>query len=521
MAADLVQASALGEIGAEAEKLLSGAIRPVVLVPRREDAPVAAAVADGLDTLGLMLPYTPVHHLLFSHGLGPMVMTSGNYSDEPLVKDNDSAVAHLGGIADAILLHDRPIERRIDDSVVQIFAGGEASVLRRARGYAPQPVSLGEWAEANAALARAKVLAVGAELNNTVCLFKAGRAVLSQHIGDLKDARTYRHFMAAIDHLQDLFEFTPELLAADMHPQYLCTEYAIRRGRGELGRHAAVPVVRVQHHHAHIVSCMAENGCAGPVIGLACDGVGYGEDGAVWGCEVLRAGLGGYERLGHLRYLPLIGGDAAAVQTYRPALAAMMDTFGADWADGGREALVRAGREQVRAAADMAASGVNCPPSSSLGRWFDAVAHLAGIADANGYEGQAPMKLEAVAADGTADAYAFKLREAGPFVIDLRPMVEELAADLTAGAEAPGVAAKFHNTVWRFLAASANRAREATGLNVVALSGGCFANRYLTGRLAGRLVEDGFEVIRHRRIPCNDGGVALGQAVVAAATARQ
>jgi len=516
MAADLQQARRLCRIDPQAEALLTGPIRPILLLDRKPDAPVAPAVADRLDVLAIMLPYTPLHPLLFARAPGVLVMTSGNYSDEPLVKDNDAAVAHLGRIADAVLLHNRRIERRVDDSVVQLGHDGHVSVLRRARGHAPQPVHLSAAGADTPA-----ILAVGAELKNTVCLLQNGRAVLSEHIGDLKDGRVYRHFIDTISHLEGLFAFTPELLAADAHPGYLSSEYTARHHAGELPGRAALPVQRVQHHHAHIVSCMAENDWVDPVIGLACDGVGYGDDGAVWGCEVLRAELHEYRRLGHLRYIPLVGGDAAAVETYRPALAALHDTFGNHVATALPACRLAADDQHVQVALEMLSLGVQCPPTSSLGRWFDAVAGLTGVAPANRFEGEAPMTLEAVADRSVRESYPFELQAAGPFLIDLRPMVEQLVADLAAGVAVEVISAKFHNTVVAFLAASAQRAREETGLSVVALSGGCFANRTVTARLAAALAGEGFRVLRHQRVPCNDGGIALGQAVVAAACSRE
>ena len=512
MVADLGAARALAHVDAAAAGLLAGAIRPIVLLPRRAEAPVAPAVAEGLAALGVMLPYTPLHHLLLARAACPLVMTSGNHSDEPLVKDNDEAVACLGEIADALLLHDRPIERRIDDSVAQLHADGRVCLLRRARGYAPQAIRVpGGGAQ------RPRVLGVGAELKATVCMLAGGRAILSGHIGDLKDARTYRQYVDTIAHTESLFDFAPDLLAADLHPQYLATEYALRRA-GE--QH--LPVERVQHHHAHVAACLAEHGRTGPVIGLACDGVGYGDDGAAWGCEILRADLCGYERLGHLRYMALPGGDAAARETFRPALAALHDALGSARAAEAARKLLPGEADRVEGVLEMLDRGVNCPPASSLGRWFDAAAALCGLAGANRFEGEAPMRLESAAGDKPAEAYPFELDQGGPFRIDLRPMVAAMVSDLAGPSAAPGtdagrVAARFHETVAAFLSAAARRAREASGLGVVALSGGCFANRRLTARLTELLSGDGFEVLRHVRIPCNDGCVALGQAVVAAA----
>ena len=512
MAADLAAAERLVAMDDAARKLLAGPLAPIVLLPRRPDAAVAPSLAEGLDCLAVMLPYTPLHHLLFALGLPPMVMTSGNISEEPLIKDNDAAIAHLATIADALLLHNRPIQRRIDDSVVQYRPGGRSTVFRRARGYAPTPVHL-----PHLPAGAPEVLAVGAELKNTICLLARGRAVVSEHIGDLTDGRTYRHFIDTISHLETLFDVRPQLLAADMHPAYLSTQYATRRHRGELAGREALPLVSVQHHHAHVAACLAEHGRGGPVIGLACDGTGYGTDGAVWGCEVLAADLADFRRLGHLRYLALPGGDAAAVETYRPALAALFDAYGDRCLEVADRCRLGAAPEAREAVVEMLSFGANCPPASSLGRWFDVVAALAGVAAANGYEAQAAMKLEALARGDVAEGYPYEIVSGGPFEIDLRAMVRAIVDDVAGGAEAGVIAARFHNTVAAFLADSARRAREATGLGVVALSGGCFANRYLSARLEGQLAADGFEVLTHRSIPCNDGGVALGQAAVAAA----
>ncbi|KKM48510.1 hypothetical protein LCGC14_1557660, partial [marine sediment metagenome] len=401
MVRDMDQGRLLCRIDPAAEELLTGPLRPIVLLPRLPDARLAEPVAPGLSALGIMLPYTPLHHLLMGFDLPPLVMTSGNVSDEPLIRLNEDAVAHLAPIADAILLHNRGIQRSVDDSVVQARASG-AVVLRRGRGYAPQPVIVGDRPSP-------VILAVGAELKNAVCLYRDGRAVLSEHIGDLTDGRVYRRFMQVINDLENLFDLRPEAVAADLHPQYLSTEYALRRGMGQLAGRPALPIVRVQHHHAHIVACMAENGYAGDVIGIACDGVGYGPDGEVWGCEILHVSLASYFRLGHLRQFPLPGGDAAAIETARPALAMLLETFGR------RAVKLPAARglfedpargEQL---AEQIAAGINCPRSSSLGRLFDAVAALCGVARANQYEGQGPMMLESVASAGVDRAYPFEL----------------------------------------------------------------------------------------------------------------
>jgi hydrogenase maturation protein HypF len=514
MVADLDQADRLCELTDEAKALLSGPIRPVVLLAGKAGAPVAPAVANGLATLGVMLPYTPLHHLLFSQpavaGLA-LVMTSGNVSDEPLTKDNDAAVAHLGQLADALLLHDRPIARRIDDSVVQMRPGGAAMPVRRARGYAPRPVHVAVAAKAPA------ILAVGAELKSTFCLLRRGLAVVSEHIGDLQDARTLRHFADTVNHLEALYDIRPELIVADLHPSYLSSRYALQRSGGRWAGRPAVPLVRVQHHHAHVAACLAEHGRQGPVIGLACDGVGLGDDGGAWGGEVLIADLATSRRIGHLGTIPLIGGDAAARQTWRPALGALYETFGDECLEVARRIGLEIDAESAAMAMGMLHSATHCPPSSALGRWFDAAAGLCGVARANEYEGQAPMMLETAAASGVEEEYPFALVELPLLVVDLRPAVGAMVADRLAGTAAGAMAARFHNTIASALAAAASSARQATGLNAVVLTGGCFANVYMTERLALRLGRAGFEVLEHRQMPCNDGGVSLGQAVVAAA----
>ncbi len=515
MVADLDEARRLCEVTASAAELLAGAVRPIVILPKRTDAAVAPAVAAGLNTLGVMLAYTPLHQLLMGFDTGPLVMTSGNYSDEPLVKDNEDAVANLGQIADALLLHNRKIERPLDDSVVQLHTDGTLCAIRRARGYAPQPIQLAQPRGGESK--PPAILAVGAELKGAFCLYKDGRAVLSEHMGDLKGGRTYRNFIDQIARLTELFDVQPGLIVCDKHPMYLSSEYASRWARGELAGRDTVKLLTVQHHHAHIASCLAENGLTGPVIGLACDGVGYGEDGAIWGCEVLVADVKQYSRVGHLRYLPLPGGDAAAIDTYRPAVGALFDAYGSEASQIATDCKLPASTEQIASAIAQIQRNVNCPLTSSLGRWFDAVAGLTGVAVRNGYEGQAPMLLEAGISPGVDEQYDFAIDGAGPFTIDLRPMVKAIVADKTSGIAVGVIAAKFHNTVAAFLLASARRVRQETGLSKVALSGGCFANRYLTAKLVDQLADDGFEVLRHRVIPCNDGGVALGQAIIAAA----
>ena len=594
MVRDLAAAAELCELSPEARQLLAGHLRPIVLLPKLADArdAIAPAVADGLACLGIMLPYTPLHHLLFDHIARPLIMTSANFADEPLVKDNDAAVAELAALADGLLLHNRRIERRLDDSVVQLTGLCTLSVIRRARGYAPQPIRLriadcglrigerelriaagepsdrfesarqeihpaspwqaipnpqsairnpqsaigesairnpqsaiGESAILNpqsaineSAIRNSSVLAVGAELKSAVCLYRAGWAMLGEHIGDLKDGRTYRHFIDTIGHLEDLFDVRPETIAADMHPQYLSSEYAARRARGELAGCPPGRLIRVQHHHAHAAACLAENDHAGQALAIVADGTGYGDDGAVWGCEVFRCDLAGYQRLAHLRYTRLPGGDKAAEETFRPALAGLYDALGDDCIHHPVIKRLAPDLDTIQQTLDLLRADVNCPQSSSLGRWFDAAAALAGIACANRFEGQAPMMLEAAIAPGVEDTYPFAIDDQStPMLIDLRPTVLALADDAASGTAPAELAAKFHNTVAAFLHAAASLARDRTGLGVLALSGGCFMNRYLLARLVRLLQADAFTVLTHRTVPTNDACIALGQAVSAAA----
>ena len=537
MVRDLAAADMLCELTDEARDLLAGPLRPIVLLPKRPaaDAAIAPSVACSLSSLGIMLPYTPLHHLLFDHMDAPLVMTSANVSDEPLVKDNDAAVTELGALADALLMHDRRIARRLDDSVVQLNGLGGLSVIRRARGFAPQPIRLRLHAGAGPS-----VLGVGAELKSSICLYRSSMAMLGEHIGDLKESRTYRHFVDTIRHLEELFEVRPDVIACDLHPQYLSSLYAARRARGEVAGCPGAKLVRVQHHHAHAAACLAENNHPGPALAIVADGVGYGDDGAVWGCEIFRCDLASYERLGHLRYIRLPGGDKAAKQTFRPALAGLYYALGDDCldhpifdrlaqrglaheGDGLGSGSLLAAEVPVPAVCleetlDLLRAEINAPLSSSLGRWFDAAAAIAGVATGNDFEGRAPMMLEAAIVPGVDDAYPFAIDDAGePFLIDLRPMVLAMADDAVAGTASGILAARFHNTVAAFLRAGAGVARQKTGLAAVALSGGCFMNRYLLAKLVGQLREDGFEVLIHKEVPTNDGCVALGQAVVAGA----
>jgi hydrogenase maturation protein HypF len=494
MVADASTARCLGEVNPAEEALLSGARRPIVLLRRRADAPLARAVAPGNRSIGVMLPYTPLHHLLVGE---PLVLTSGNVSDEPIAYRDEDAFANLGGIADAFLTHDRPIHVRTDDSVVRVFRGRELPV-RRSRGYVPGPVPLPAGG--------GPVLACGAELKNTFCLAQDGRAFVSHHIGDLENYETLRAYREGIEHFSRLFDITPSLLAHDLHPEYLSTKYAL-----EMSAARDLPLAGVQHHHAHIASCMADNEWTGPVIGVAFDGTGYGLDGTLWGGEFLVADLTGFERAGHLLPVPLPGGAMAIREPWRMA-AAYDVPAGLD--------VARRNAARWDAVVAMGRRGVGSPPTSSAGRLFDAVAAVLGVRDRVNYEGQAAIELEQRADARERGTYPALLSDGSPFTIRGADLVAAVVADLRAGAGVPAIAGRFHNAVAGLVAAGAVRLRETTGLTTVALSGGVFQNLLLLERAVAGLEAEGFAVLVHHRVPPNDGGISLGQAAVAGARHR-
>ena len=511
MVADLAAARELCEVDETGESLLASARRPVVLLGRRPGAPVAGAVAPGNRQLGIMLPYTPLHHLLLAEIGRPIVLTSGNVSDEPIAYTDEDALARLAGIADAFLTHDRAIHIRTDDSVVRPLRGRE-TLLRRSRGYAPEPLGL-------AARLPRPVLACGAELKNTFCLAVGNRAFVSHHIGDLENFETLRSFTDGIAHFRRLFDTEPEVVAYDLHPDYLSTKYALDLD--------GVDLAGVQHHHAHIASCLADNGEEGPVIGVAFDGTGFGTDGTIWGGEFLLADLAGFERAGHLEPVPMPGGAAAIRQPWRMA-AAYLDAAYAGEAPAALEVVGRnAGR--WRDVVAMARRGINAPPTSSAGRLFDAVAALLGVRDTINYEGQAAIELEQRADPAERGVYRASVGpgapgpggEAGPLRVRGADLVRAAAEDLLAGAAPPVVAARFHRGVAAAIAEVCAALRERSGLGTVALSGGVFQNLLLVGQVVDLLEESGFRVLTHARVPPNDGGISLGQAAVAGARDRR
>jgi hydrogenase maturation protein HypF len=495
MVSDMDEAEKLCTLDDTAAGLLTSRRRPVVLLERRPDAPVAEAVAPANRQLGLMLPYAPVHHLLLHATGAPIVLTSGNVSDEPIAYTDEDATTRLSGIADAYLTHNRPIHLRTDDSVVRPFQGRE-TVLRRSRGYVPEPLPLPRPAPR-------PILACGAELKNTFCLAKNHHAFLSHHIGDLENYETLRSYTEGIEHFRRLFDIDPTLVAHDLHPEYLSTKHAKEM--------TGVELVGVQHHHAHIASCLADNGEEGPVIGVAFDGLGYGTDGTIWGGEFLLADLRGFDRLGHLAPIAMPGGTAAITQPWRMAAAYLHAAY-----DGTPPSLdvMHRNESQWTQVLAIARKGVNSPLTSSAGRLFDAVSALLGLRDSINYEGQAAVELEQHADPTERGAYRAGVTDTIAGVDLVRAVVD----DLRHGVATPVIAARFHNGVVDAVTRMCLRLRDDTGVADVALSGGVFQNLLLLKGCVNQLGDKGFRVLTHSRVPTNDGGISLGQAAVAAAS---
>ena len=501
MAADIDAVGRLCAVDAAAAELLASAARPIVLLPRRPDANVAPSVAPRVGELGVMLPYTPLHHLLLAAVGEPIVLTSGNASDEPIAYQDDDASSRLRPIADRLLAHDRPIHIRVDDSVARVV-DGEPYLLRRSRGYAPAPISV-PWESPQ------PVLACGAELKSTIALAKGRRVFASHHLGDLKNYAAFVAFTDAIGHVGRLFEITPEVVAHDLHPDYLSTAHAL-----ELADALGVPAVGVQHHHAHIASCLADNDRHDRVIGVAFDGTGYGTDGTIWGGEFLVADLAGFERAGWLAPVALPGGDAATDEPWRIA-ASYLDVLGE--ADTAPAELVSAASGRWDDVLAIARAGVNAPLTSSVGRLFDAVAAVVGLRYHVTYEGQAAIELEAIVDSGETGAYPARIERRTLVGADL---VAAVLADHRAGVDRGVIAARFHRGLAGGVVAMCEQIGGGRELETVALSGGVFANACLLGHVARGLGNAGFEVLRHHRLPCNDGGISVGQAVVVAAQLR-
>jgi hydrogenase maturation protein HypF len=501
MVADLAAARALATLSAAEEDLLAAPERPIVLVSRR-GATLADGVAPGTTLVGLMLPYTPLHHLLLAAVARPLVMTSANPSDEPICADNAEAVARLGAIADALLVHDRAIATRCDDSVARVIAG-QPVVLRRSRGYVPRAIALAH------PVAR-PILAVGAQLKNTCCLVERDSAYLGPHVGDLASVAALGYFEQAIARLERLLAVRPEIIAHDLHPGYLSTRYAL--GRPERA-------IAVQHHHAHVVSAMAEHGLVGPVIGVAYDGTGWGTDGTAWGGELLLARLDGFDRLATFRPVALAGGDLAIREPWRIALALVDDAYGGAAPLDGLALFAAVPATSIAVVRGMIRAGINAPLARGVGRFFDGLGALGlGRARAS-YEGQLAVAWNVAAADGDHGRYPFEVTAAeGLATLDLRPLVRAAVDDLRAAVAPALVSARFHDTL---IAATAERVRAAVAVHgrlPIMLTGGAFQNPRLAEGL-GRALAD-LPVYLHGEVPPGDGGLALGQALVADAIAR-
>lgn len=456
-----------------------------------------------------MLPYTPVHHLLMDGVQRPLVMTSGNVSDEPIAFRNDDALERLHGIADAFLVHNREIRTRCDDSVTTVFRG-RPYILRRSRGHVPEPLILPVAAPKH-------VLAVGAELKNTFCLARDSMYFVSHHIGDLENAETLAAFEDSLAHMKRLLYVEPEVVVYDLHPDYLATKYALSlRGVEKIG---------IQHHHAQVLSCVAEcliddeSLVEQSVIGIAFDGLGYGDDGHIWGGEVLVFDALGYRRVAHLDEVPMPGGTKAILEPWRMAVAHLRAAFGDSVPALGIPFTETLDLAEYEVLVQMMAKGVNSPPTSSMGRLFDAVSAVAGVRRTIHYEGQAAIELEYYTDPAVEGAYPFDITatDDGRLIISAAPVFGGLVDDVKRGASAAVLSTRFHNGVAEMIVAVCERVRDAEGLSTVALSGGVFQNRYLLTRAVDLLERAGFRVLVHSRVPANDGGIALGQALHAAA----
>lgn len=481
------------------EKMLLSARRPIVLLAKKPDAELPRAVAPGVGTLGFMLPYTPLHFLLLENLDRPLVMTSGNVSDEPICFEDREAAARLHHIADYYLTHDRRIHMRMDDSVARVF-GGREMLLRRSRGYAPAPIK-------TAFRFTRQILACGAELKNTFCLARDHSAFISHHIGDLENLETLRSYTAGIEHYQRLFDLQPEVVAYDLHPEYLSTKYALALDGIETK-------IGVQHHHAHIAGCLADNGVEGEVIGVAMDGLGFGADGRLWGGEFFIADVAHAQRIAHLDYIPMPGGAKAIREPWRMAAAYLHRALGDAFLELDLPFVRGLDHPAWATLRGMTARGVNSPETSSMGRLFDALAGLLCLRGAVNYEGQAAIELETIADRNITQGYDF---EFDGEVIRANAVIRRAVEDLLNGEPDTAVSAKFHWGIINLIAALACRIRDERRLNRVALSGGVFQNMILLEGVGRKLGQQGFEVFTHSRVPTNDGGISLGQAAVASA----
>ena len=492
-------------VNQEEEKLLTSPHSPIVLMKWKAGSPVSPAVAPNLEFLGVMLAYTPLHHILLSETGLPLVMTSGNLSEEPIAKDNDEAVKRLSRIVDYFLTHNRDIYARYDDSVTMVERG-TSQLIRRARGYAPYPIHLNFNSQ--------QILGCGAELKNTFCLTREKYAFLSQHIGDLENMETLEHFTNTITLYKKLFRIEPDIIAYDLHPDYLATKYA----RALATESADSRLVPVQHHHAHIVSGMVDNGLESPVIGVALDGTGYGTDGNIWGGEFLVADFQGFTRMGHLEYLPLPGGALAIKKPFRTAIGYLLSLLGETALKLDLPFLKGVDSMEITIIQQQTEKKLNSPLTSSCGRLFDAVSALIGVRGEVEYEAQAAVELEMLAGNEATEtgSYPFYVTEQdGLSLVQLQDLFSAIIHDLQGDTTQAIISARFHNTIARMIRELCQVISDKTGITRVVLSGGVFQNRLLLRKTVSLLEASGFEVFTHRQVPCNDAGISLGQAVIA------
>ena len=485
------------EVSPEEEKEIAGWRRPIVLLREKKEKKPARDVSVGFPTIGAMLPYMPFHYLLFEKLSVPaLVLTSGNLSDEPIITDDQNAIWKLGPVTDAVLTYNRKIYNRVDDSVV-FFANNIRRMIRRSRGFVPAPVLLPFDVDG--------IVATGAELVNCFCVGKGKEAIMSQHIGDLKNYETWEFYAEAMERFKKLFRITPRLVACDLHPDYLSTQYALDTG---------LPVERIQHHHAHIASAMAENALEEPVIGVALDGTGLGDDGHIWGGEFLVCDYVDYKRITHLAYVPMPGGDLATLQPWRMALAYLYILYGEELVNLDLPVIEKVKKEDLlMPVMQMMDKKINTPLTSGMGRLFDAVAAITGICMDAGFHAEAPMRLEAAASSHEKGIYPWNYGEN----IDVFPMIHSIVEDLQKGVSPDIISARFHHTIADIIVTVSGQVREETSLDRVVLSGGTFQNKLLLEETERRLQEKQFRIYRPREMPVNDGGIALGQMAVAAA----
>ena len=503
MVKDLETARTIAHLNEAEAEVLASHQRPIVLLKKRRFHGLSPQVAPKNQYFGIMLPYTPLHYLLMEGNYRALVMTSGNMTEEPITIDNNHAFRYLKGIADFFLVHNRDIYLRSDDSVVRIVDGTPRQI-RRSRGYVPVPVFLSQNISP-----LVPTLAVGAELKNTICLTKENRAFLSQHIGDMENLETFQFFQLTIKHLRRILEIQPQVIAHDLHPDYLSTKFAVKQ--------TELPTIGVQHHHAHIVSCMAEHGLVEPVIGLAMDGTGLGDDAHIWGCEFMLSDLTSYKRVAHLDYLPLPGGDMAAKYPWRMALAYLYKAFGENLFEIPIPFVQRLDQAEAKLVLKMAQRAVNSPLTSSCGRLFDAVASLIGLRDRIAFEGQAAIELEMCQQGSDEIIYPTSIRrERDVWILETSQLIKAIVEDIIRGIPRGRISHRFHNTLVRLFVEMTLEIHRETGITTVVLSGGSFQNVTLLTSLTRALRDQGFSVYSHCLVPTNDGGLALGQAICAA-----